>query len=152
MLTFTPADEMLWTLLAVGMTVLCLAISATFARYVMKRALWAPRFSLIIWGYVVVMGVAGMCVADPAAIPVIVGSWSMFIIPLLMTPLFFFFSLSLFNVDVARPPIPDTRIFNGRWIWTITTAVLPDGRRVVVDRTWMGWYHRARGLYTVVQP
>jgi hypothetical protein len=67
------------------------------ARAVIRRAIWAPRFSMLIWGHVVLALIAAAVFVDYQAIDSTFAGWSPVVYPFLTFPMAFLWALSLFN-------------------------------------------------------
>lgn len=122
-------------------------------KIIMRRALWAPKFSLLIWGHVVLIGIASAILLDFQAVDRTFAGWSPLVYVAGVCPMYFLFILSVFNRTskdellqvVARP---QGRLVYRRWL--LRTGILNDGRTVLVRETWGGWLARLFGHHVVI--
>ena len=143
-------------LLALGIIsegVICFASVMALAKVLQKRARYAPKFSLLIWGPVVLVGIAAAVIFDYQAVNAYFAGWSPLVYAFAVTPMMFLFSLSLFNRAekaelLQRVAKPQGKILYRRWLLRFST--LPDGRTVLIDERWRGWLARLFGHHVVI--
>lgn len=66
-------------------------------RWAMKRAIYAPKFSLLIWGHVTIFVIVGVVFLDYAQVDAVFAGWSPLVYPWLTFPMAFLTSLSTYN-------------------------------------------------------
>lgn len=121
----------------------------------MKRALWAPKFSLIVWGHVFLLTTFVTVIADYQFIDQTFAGWSpvVYIAPLL--PMWFAFALSLFNRTTKREclqiaSLPNQRLMIGRYLLRLGKNLR--GEIVLIKETWAQFWARLFGHYVVLTP
>ena len=129
------------------------AACVALAKYMMMRALWAPKFSLLIWGHVVLVGLAGAILVDFQWVDQTFAGWSPLIYVGGVAPMFFASILSYFNEAptalILRPnaPLSGTLSYHG---WHILTAKDPRGRTVIIQPSWGGFWARFWGHHVTL--
>jgi len=123
------------------------------AKILQRRARYAPHFSLLIWGHVIVVGIAASVVLDYEWVDRTFAGWSPLVYTFAVMPMMFLFALSLFNNSekaelLQRVAKPQGRILYRRWL--LRYSVLPDGRTVLIDERWRGWLARLFGHHVVI--
>lgn len=125
----------------------------SLAKVLMRRAKWAPKFSLLVWGHVVVVGIAAAVILDFEWVDRTFAGWSPLVYVFAVAPMIFLYSLSLFNETekaelLQRVAKPHGRILYRRWL--LRFATLADGRVVLIWETWRGWLARLFGHHVVI--
>lgn len=69
----------------------------SLGRWAMTRAIYAPKFSLLIWGHVVIVAIAAAVFLDYQAVDAVFAGWSPLAYPWLAFPLTFLTALSTYN-------------------------------------------------------
>lgn len=122
------------------------------ARWAMRRAVWAPKFSLIIWGHVIIACIAGVVFLDFQAIDSTFAGWSPLVYPWVVFPMFFATGLSYFNrapkVEILRGVATNTGEM-GYERTVVRAGELEDGRSVFIDESWGGFWARFWGHHIV---
>lgn len=146
LLSMTVVSEML-----VGLT---LAFWA--ARWAMSRALWAPKFTLLIWGHVALFGLLAVVVLDYQFIDQTFAGWSPLVYAFVVAPMGFVWGLSLFNRTEAALLERGDAPLGGRMsyhVWELAVGTNPrTGERVLCRLTWSGFWARFWGHYTPLIP
>jgi hypothetical protein len=121
----------------------------------MKRACWAPKFSLIVWGHVFLLTTFVTVIADYQVIDQTFAGWSplVYIAPLL--PMWFAFALSLFNRTTKREclqivSLPNQRLMIARYLIRLGKNL--KGEWVLIKETWGQFWARVFGHYVVLTP
>lgn len=143
----------LLVLVIISEAIVAFAAATAIARWLMTRARWAPRFSLLIWGHVILIGIAAMILVDFQWVDATFAGWSPLVYIFTVTPMYFLFVLSFFNkgrrVEILQfLPRPQGKVAFRRWLARIDT--LPDGRTILITETWTDTLARAFGKYTVL--
>ena len=123
------------------------------ARAVMKRVLTAPNFSLLIWGHVVIIAMAGAVVSNFQVVNTIFAGWTPLLYPLFLAPVWCFAMLHLFNRHKGAEILqllarPEGRVGYRRWL--LRVGKTPDGKTVVMRPSWWDFWARFWGHFTVV--
>lgn len=131
----------------------CFAGMTGLARILQRKARWAPKFSLLIWGHVIVVGIAAAVVLDYEWVDRTFAGWSPLVYAFACCPMMFLSALSWFNhADKAellqRVARPQGKVLYRRWL--LRFSVLPDGRTVLIDERWRGWLARVCGHHVVI--
>lgn len=134
------------------MVLVCAAATALGA-WVQRRALYAPKFSLLVWGHVIIIAIAAAVLLDFEAVDRTFAGWSPLVYAFAIGPVWFLFILSYFNraekaeilQGVARP---GGRFHYRRWL--VREGDLPNGARVAIKEGWGQWFARARGHHVVL--
>jgi hypothetical protein len=125
------------------------------ANAIMRRALWAPRFSLLIWGHVVLVGVAGAVLIDYQFVDSTFAGWSPLVYVFVVTPMFLAFLLSYFNRAPSAALIRANAPLAGKLTYSfypLLTAKDARGREVLIDPSWRGFWARIFGHHVVLVP
>lgn len=123
------------------------------SRWLMQKAIWAPRFSLLIWGHVVLVGIAGAVLLDFQWVDQTFAGWSPLVYVFAVTPMFFAFSLSFFNrapaavLIRANAPLAGKMTYN---FYPLLTAKDAKGQEVIIDPSWRGFWARVWGHHVVL--
>lgn len=144
-------------ILALGIiseSIACFAGMVALAKVLMRRAKWAPKFSLIVWGHVVLIGILAAVIVDYQFVDQTFAGWSPLVYAFAVSPMMFLFSLSLFNSSekvelLQRIAKPHGHILYRRWL--LRCAVLPSGALVLIDERWRGWLARIFGHHVTVE-
>jgi hypothetical protein len=145
----------LLTLGVLSEALISLALAVAFAYWCMRRALWAPKFSLLIWGHVILIGIASAVLIDFQFVDALFAGWSPLVYAVFLFPVFWAFSLSYFNkaptsqLQRANAPLAGRLSFD---FWMIRTARDARGRFVLIDETWRGFWARIWGHHVVLIP
>lgn len=140
--------------LAIVYTTSFLAVGALLlAKWMMKRAAWAPPVRLAIWGHVVCGIIAGAILLDFQQIDQTFAGWSPLVYPFAIFPLLWSTFLSHFNraqtvevVEGTRTPQGDFGVLREE----LRIARLPNGRLIWVSATWGQFWARFWGHYAYV--
>lgn len=87
----------LFSLAIVSFALVNIVAGVGLGRLAMRRAIWAPRFSAIIWAHVPIFMLAGAIIFDYQYIDATFAGWSPIVYPFFLGPFAFLWSLSLFN-------------------------------------------------------
>ena len=122
---------------------------------VMKNAIWAPKFSLIVWGHVFLFTTFVTVIADYQQIDQLFGGWSPFVYIVPLLPMWFAFALSLFNRTTKRECIqitslPNQRLMIGRYLLRLGKNQLGD--IVLIQESWSAFWARAWKHYVTLTP
>lgn len=153
--TFTIGGLDLLILIIVAETVILTAPLILVARWMTHKARYAPHFALVLWGHVVLIGAAGLLFFDYQQLDAAFGGLSYFVYPVIVALLLFLWSLHLFNTaEIVEILKPDT--MSGHRLrflrWTQLTATMKDGRTVLIDPRWRGFFYALLGHYTTLIP
>lgn len=122
-------------------------------RWAIKRAIWAPRFSLLIWGHVVLAAIAGAVFVDFQAIDSFFAGWSPLVYPWLVFPLAFTTALSYFNrshkVELLQGLVTGSGEMGYRRT-EVRVGRLPDGRLALVGESWGQFWARFWRHYPII--
>lgn len=142
----------LLALTLISFMVLVGASGFAVARWAMRRAVWAPKFSLLVWGHVVLAVLAGAVFLDFQAVDTVFAGWSPLVYPWAVFPLFFLTGLSYFNrapkVEVVRGVATPTGEM-GIERTVVRAGELPDGRSVFIGESWGQFWARFWGHHAV---
>jgi hypothetical protein len=125
------------------------------ARRMMAKAMYAPKFSLIIWGHVILIALAAFVILNFQWVDQTFAGMSPLVYVASVSPMVWAFALSLFNqapaalVLRANAPLAGRLSFHA---WYIRTAVDPKGRTVLIDPSWRGFWARTWGHNVVLVP
>jgi hypothetical protein len=145
-------------LLVLGVVSECLiglAIAIAMAFWCMRRALWAPKFSLLIWGHVLLIGFASFVLVDYQFVDQTFAGWSPLVYAFVIVPIFWAFSLSYFNRTETAELLRANAPLAGRLSftrWTLRVGRDPRGRLVIIDPRWRGFWARIFGHHVVLVP
>ena len=145
----------LLTLGVLSESLISLALAVAFAYWCMRRALYAPKFSLLIWGHVILIAIASAVLIDFQFVDELFAGWSPLVYAAFLFPVFWAFSLSYFNkapkaqLQRANAPLAGRLSFD---FWSIRTARDARGRFVLIDPTWRGFWARLWGHHVVLIP
>lgn len=122
---------------------------AVFAAWrTMRRALWAPPFSLLIWGHVILAAILAAIIIDFQWVDQTFAGWSPVVYTVFLWPVFWLFSLSFFNrpalSQLLRPRAP----VSGRLsfdCWYVLIDRGPDRDWQILDPSWWGFWARFWG-------
>ena len=130
-----------------------LALAVSLAYGTMRKALWAPHFSLLVWGHVILISIAASVILDFQQVDELFAGWSPLFYAVFLFPIFFIFSLSFFNkarkVEMlqARAPLSGRLSFH-RWEFYLGRD--QKGRWVVIGPRWGDWLARAFGHHVPI--
>ena len=153
-ISFLPSNiadvggEDLLALAVLSEALITLAGAMAVAYSFMRRALWAPKFSLLIWGHVILITLVGLILGDFQWVDQTFAGWSPLVYCLFLFPVFLVFALSYFNkaprgmILRANAPRAGRLSYN---CWMIRTAIDNQGRLVLIDPTWRGFWARLWG-------
>lgn len=121
-------------------------------RWAMRRAIWAPKFSLLIWGHVIIVAIAGGVFLDYQAIDSTFAGWSPLVYPWFTFPMVFLTSLSYFNRG-QRVQIQQGELTSNDEVGFALTEVrigrLPTNEVVYVGEGWPHFVQRFFGHHAV---
>jgi hypothetical protein len=144
----------LLVLAVISESILAFASCVAVARWMMRRALWAPKFSLVVWGHVILIGLAGGVLLDFQQVDSVFAGWSPLVYIVFITPMFFLFSLSYFNHTRQNELLQPIARSHGRLRFRRTLvrlATLPIGDTVLVLENWSGFWARFWGHHVVLE-
>lgn len=142
-------------LLALGIVAGCVyAFVGAFAiaRWLMKRAIYAPRFSLALYGHVALILLAGAVFADYRFIDSAFAGWSPLIYPIAIFPFVFVTALSYFNRAAKVELLQGIATESGEMAWRRTlvrVGLLPDGRAAFIGGSWWDFWARVWGHFPI---
>lgn len=135
----------LLALVLVSFMVLVGSAAFAVAAWAMRRAVWAPRFSLLVWGHVLLALLAALVFLDYIQIDQAFAGWSPLVYPWATFPLFFLSALWRFNrapqVEILQGVAPPSGEFAYRRT-KVRVGPLPDGRVVPVGESWGDFWAR----------
>lgn len=145
----------LLSLAIISECLISLAGATALAYWAMRKALWAPKFTLLFWGHLILLTVAGAVLLDFQFVDSIFAGWSPLFYAIFLFPIFWAFALSYFNrapkTELLRANAPlSGRLSFNRWTFRICRDHL--GRLVVIDPTWRGFWARLLGHHVVLLP
>ncbi len=129
-------------ILSEAVIALSLALAAAYAAQ--RKAYWAPKFSLLVWGHVILIGIASSVIVDFQWVDQTFAGWSPLVYAVLLWPIFFLFSLSYFNrapraeLLQANTPSAGRMSFNR---WTLRMVRTTKGWELLGPR-WKHWFAR----------
>lgn len=142
----------LFALVLISFATLIAASGYALAQWAMRRATYAPRFSLLVWGHVFLALIAGLVFLDFQFIDQTFAGWAPLLYPWPLLPMFFLTGLSRFNrapkVEVQRGVSSNQGEFAVERT-VLRAAELPDGRGVFVGESWGQFWARFWGHYPV---
>ncbi len=142
-------------LVLAGLSLVLLSFTAMTmtARRLMRRVLAAPKFSLLIWGHVIIIAIGGMVLANFQIVNSIFAGWSTLIYPIFLAPVWFFAMLSYFNKTKGTEILQLLARAEGRvgWRrWIVYIGKTTDGKTVLMFPDWKDFWARAFGHFIVV--
>ena len=81
----------------VSFSLIMITVGVTVGRWTMRRAVFAPKFTALIWFHVVLLAILGFVVVDFQFVDATFAGLSPLVYPLILLPMAFFWALSLFN-------------------------------------------------------
>ena len=153
-LSFLPSDIAnvggldLIALAIISECLVALAIAVSLAYGFQRKALWAPKFSLLVWGHVILISLAAAILLDFQQVDELFAGWSPLFYAVFLFPIFFVFSLSFFNkarkVELlqARAPLAGRLSFH-RWEFLLAKDL--KGRWIIIGTRWGDWWARVFG-------
>jgi len=129
-------------ILSEALIALALALASAYAAQ--RRALWAPKFSLLVWGHVILIGLAAAVIVDFQWVDQTFAGWSPLVYAIFLWPIFFTFSLSYFNrapkseMLQANTPAAGRLSFNR---WTLRMMRTTRGWELIGPK-WKHWLQR----------
>ena len=125
------------------------------ARWMTHKALYAPHFSLLLWGFGLGIVLFSAIILDYQGIDQSLGGVSYFLYPVVFALLWFIWSLHLFNraetVEILKP---DT--MGGHRLrflrWTQLVGTLKDGRVVLIGTRWRDFVYGLFGHFATLIP
>jgi hypothetical protein len=129
-------------------------VAFSVAKWATRRAGgWAPEFSLLIWGHVLLAALAAVVFLDYQQVDHYFAGWSPLVYPVATFPLFFLSSLSRFNaapyVQIQQGLATSSGEMGTR-VWRLRAGPLKDGRVVFVGESWGQFWARFWGHYAVM--
>lgn len=140
----------LFALTLVSLMVLNIMAGVVLGRWAIRRAIWAPRFRMIIWGHVVLALLAGAVFLDYQIIDSLFAGWSPLVYPFFIFPMAFLWSLSLFNRARRVEIIEGNVTPSGEFGWYRTTLRIGRvGKRLAyVGESWGDMWARFWGHHS----
>lgn len=123
------------------------------AKLAMRRAIYAPKFSLIIWGHVIIAGIAAAVFLDYQQIDMAFAGWSPVVYPFFTFPMAFLTGLSYFNRDSRVEILQGLVTGNGEMGYRRTVERVGrsrDGKLVWVGSSWGQFWARFWGHMPVL--
>jgi hypothetical protein len=129
-------------ILSESLIALALALAAAYAAQ--RRAIFAPKFSLLVWGHVILIGIASAVIVDFQWVDQTFAGWSPLVYALFLWPIFFTFSLSYFNkaprAELLQANTPSAgRLSFNRWTLRIVRTI--KGWELIGPK-WKHWFAR----------
>lgn len=127
---------------------IALALAMSLAYGFMRRAIWAPKFSLLVWGHVILIGIASAVLLDFQEVDEIFAGWSPLVYAAFLFPIFFLFALSFFNAAPTAELLQANAPLSGRLSfkrWDIRIGKDAKGRWVLIGERWRDWLARVFG-------
>lgn len=124
------------------------------ARVLQRRGLWAPTFSLVVWGHVFAFFILATVLLDYQAVDRTFAGWSPLVYPFAAGPLWFVSVLSHYNSATDRlylQAVPRSGSGMGVRLEDLLIAKNRDGDTVACNATWGGWLSRVFGKYAVLE-
>lgn len=125
------------------------------ARWLTRRALWAPKVKAILWLHGIILGIASFVILDFPLVNQTVGGLGWFVYPIPLAVFTFFWSCSLFNraevVQVQRANTAGGHRLSFD-VWTIRVGRDRAGNLVLLGRRWRDWLFGALGHHTILSP
>lgn len=140
----------LLVLVVISEMVIGVASCVVLAKWFMNRALWAPPFSLLVYGHVILISIAALVLTDYQFINQTFAGWSPLVYAVFVIPMLFFFMLSYFNKAPAAIVLRANTPQAGRLsyhIWWIEVADTPQGDQCLIQPTFGGMWARFWGHY-----
>lgn len=123
------------------------------AKRLMKRVLTAPNFSLVVWGHVIIIAIAGAVLSNFQFVNSVLAGWSVLCYPIFLAPVWFFAMLSLFNKHKGTEILQllsrsEGKVGFRRWLLRIGKT--PDGKTVIMFPDWWDFWARVWGHFIVI--
>jgi hypothetical protein len=123
------------------------------ARYLTRRALWAPKVKAVLWLHGIVLGIASFVILDFPLVNEVAGGWGWFSYPIPLAVFLFFWSCSLFNraevVEVIRANTASGhRLSFDRW--EVRIGRNRHGDLVMLGRRWRDWLFGALDHWVIL--
>ncbi len=141
----------LMVLIVISEMVIVAGASIALAKKFMQRALWAPPFSLLIWGHVVLVSIAAAVLIDYQWVDMTFAGWSPLVYAGCVAPMLFLSMLSFFNKAPSALILRANTPLAGRLsyhVWWIDVAQDPKGNECLIQPTTGGMLARYFGHYT----
>lgn len=125
------------------------------ARRLTHKAIFAPKFPMIVYGHVVLLGLLFTFFADYQFLDQTFGGVSYLVYPIIVSVIIFLWSLSLFNraevVEILKPDVMSGHRL--RYLrWTQLVGQTSDGRTVIIDPRWRGFVYGLLGHWATLIP
>jgi len=136
-------------------TVVLIAPLILLGRFLTHKAIHAPKFSLLLWGHVVIISILVIFFADYRWLDQTFGGVSYLVYPVVIAVMMFMWSLSLFNrsyvVEILKPDTMSGHRL--RYLrWTQLVGETKDGRTVICDPRWRGFAYALKGHFATLIP
>lgn len=143
----------LFAMAVLSEAIIAFSILTFVANRLMRKALYAPRFSLLIWGHVFLFAVFLFIVADYQFVVQTFAGWSPFVYIMPLSVMWFFFALSLFNRTEKREVLqitarPNQRLAFRRFVLRLGTD--DKGQAILLRESWSGFWARVFGHNVVL--
>jgi hypothetical protein len=146
----------LLSMVVVSQMLIGLTLAFWVARWAMSRALWAPRFTLLIWGHVALSGLLAAVILDYQFVDSTFAGWSPLVYAFAISPMGWLWGLSLFNrtdptlLERGDAPLGGRMTYH---VWELAVGVDPrTGEKVLCRLTWSGFWARFWHHYTPLIP
>jgi hypothetical protein len=146
----------LFIMAILSFVVVTFSLGAWLSWRIMRRALLAPPFSLLMWGHVFLAVMVGTIIVDYQWIDATFAGWSPVFYPIPIALMFFFFTLSLHNRRERKEaiqflPQAGTEVLARRTF--VSWGVTRSGVTVLLRETWGDFWARAFGHFCpLIQP
>lgn len=147
----------LFALVLVSFMLLNIMAGVVVARWAVRRAIWAPRFSMLVWGHVMLALLAAAVFLDYQQVDTLFAGWSPLVYPWLIFPIAFLWGLSLFNraevVQIQQGAKTPTGGL-GYFLTEIRVGRMPverGGRLAYVGESWWDFWARFWGHFTLAE-
>jgi hypothetical protein len=123
------------------------------AKWLHRRTVWAPKFSLLFWGHGILIGMLAAVVIDYQWVDQTFAGWSPLVYAFAVAPAVFFQSLSWFNKGYKVELLQPVARAQGEMVyrrWLLRMGTLGDGRVILIVESWKAWLARVFGHYIVV--
>ena len=125
--------------------IIAFASIVAFNRWLMKKAQWAPKFSLYIWGHVILIGIIAAIIVDYHWVDQTFAGWSPLLYVIAVCPMLWAYSLSLFNkadrglLFRVNAPLAGKLSFTG---WDLQYGKNLKGDYTLIQPGWAGFWAR----------
>lgn len=124
-------------------------------RYLSRKAIHAPNFHLLIWGHVIGIGLIGLLFFNYQFLDQTFGGLSYYAYPVVLAGMIGLWSMHLFNrskvIEILKPDTMSGHRL--RYLrWTQLVGEMKDGRVVIIDPRWRGFFYALLGHWTTLIP